>query len=314
MIGHACPHCHEAVTSNEHLAGLTIACPHCRERISVPEGGSPPVEGPQPAAAVEAPSPPPAPAVATPPPPASLSSARLILELLAIGAALLLVACGLAWLLAGTSAWLWTGRVGLVLLVLAGFAVVGQTWTWLKARCPPATATALGWMWALCLYAAALVGSWFWIGNAFAWGTVHVDNFSPQAVVLELDASPWLNADARSTQVIGLRRGKYLLTVRARDSGKELDRLPVEVDGVGDYVLNVLRAQVYARGTARYGVSFVGPDPEEAVRDAWFKADVDHLFEEPPASVTVSSRGGPPVGGASRTYLRRGPPQPAVKR
>ena len=40
MIGHACPHCHEAVTSNEHLAGLTIACPHCREVTHIfGEGG-----------------------------------------------------------------------------------------------------------------------------------------------------------------------------------------------------------------------------------------------------------------------------------
>lgn len=87
------------------------------------------------------------------------------------------------------------------------------------------------------------------------------------------------------------------------------------MDGRGKYVLNVLSAQVYARGTVDYGgISFGSSPSEEKIQLPWFKADVDFLFEEPPQSITVQNRRGQSYVSASRTYLRRGPPRPSNPR
>jgi DNA-directed RNA polymerase subunit RPC12/RpoP len=331
MIQHRCPQCGRELRTNEHLAGLTIVCPECRERIPVPgpDAGKPPdaIQAERPAGApapVElTPAPEPLPLGPRPrdpllidepwpgpqylPPPPRRGASWYAL-LAGVGAAVLAAVCGIAWLIAGSPAWKWILIGG---GILVGFPAASLLWGWVKSGFRAEEGRNLaGWL-PLILYAAVLCVAWGVIGHTFAWGTVHVDNFSGRPVRIDVDGQEWMTSQAGTTEVRGLRRGKHTVTVRAPDTGEELDRFGAEVAGVETYVLNVLRAQVYARGTAQYGgLAFLGPPPEEAVRLPWFKAEVDYLFQEPPQTITVSVRRGEVAVGTSKTYLVRRPPQP----
>jgi hypothetical protein len=334
MIRHNCPQCRHELKTSDHLAGLTIVCPECRERIPVPDGAPPrgaitaappaappaggeyapgpeplPLLGPRPRDPLQ-PSEPLPEALRWPPPARRLPASAYAL-LIGIGAVVFAAGCALAWLLAGGTAWTVISIGGGILAFLPALSLL---WGWVKSGfAADAGRTLAGWL-PFILYGAALWAAWFVIGTTYAWGMVYVDNFSPRDVRLDVDGEEWATSRARTTDTRGLRRGKYTLTVRALDTGEELDRLNVEVSGSGNYVLNVLGAQVYARGTAQYGgFHFFGPPPEEAVKLPWFKADVDYLFEEPPASITVSVRRGETATGATKTYLLRRPPLPPQK-
>jgi len=75
----------------------------------------------------------------------------------------------------------------------------------------------------------------------------------------------------------------------------------------GVYVLNLLRAQKYQKGSVQYGsVPFGGGSGSETDIDAgWFEPKVDYLFETPPRSVVVSSKRGQRITSATRTDLYR---------
>jgi hypothetical protein len=209
-----------------------------------------------------------------------------------------------AWALAGTEVWR-------IVLLVAGLLVAFPLLGGLVGACRRrAGAEALLFVFTA-LYVGALLGSGLLITGYAARATVHIDNFSAHDVTLELDGAPWRTAARRSTATASLRRGTYTLVVRSRD-GQELDRRPITVEGRGAYVLNVLGAQVYTRGRVDYSnLSLFGSPPgEERVQSPWFKADVDHLFESPPKSITVTTRRGQGVASGSRSYLLRGEPKP----
>lgn len=211
-----------------------------------------------------------------------------------------------AYALAGTAIWTTVLAIAGVLLAFMVFFFLKET---IFGGFRSMTREGLVYGGALFLYAVALLASGYFISEEFARGTVHVDNFSAQDVVLELDGIVWTKSAKQSTRSETLTKGSYTLIVRS-PAGAELDRQSIVVDGRGNYVLNVLGAQVYTRGTAEYGgFSFGPPRRETRIQSPWFKADVDYLFEEPPPSITVSVKRGQTSGSASRTYLRRGEPK-----
>jgi hypothetical protein len=224
------------------------------------------------------------------------------------------VAAGLvAWLLGGNAAWKISGIIAGVVLGLAAFPVFKEAIGALRRD--PASA---GWMVLLYGYCAAVLGVWFGVGYAFQTATVHVENYSPRELRVELDGQGWLGGKKRltcppaSSTPLTLRNGDYRVTVRSAD-GRELEKHEVTAEGGSVYVLNLLRAQKYYRGTVRYGglSIFGGGGKPEEVTDGWFKADVDYLFENPPGTIQVRvSRGMQGLTSESRTYLTRGQPPP----
>ena len=134
---------------------------------------------------------------------------------------------------------------------------------------------------------------------------IHVDNFSPRPVRVVVDGGDWVMAPAGKSVVASLRMGAYTIDTLSADGGQTLESMSVEV-GRGPYVLNVLGAQTYARGSLQYGGKDLGQDDgEEEISDRWFQAGVDYLFETPPKVITVKK--GEAAKGTRRTYLRRGP-------
>jgi hypothetical protein len=339
MISHNCPRCRHELQISDHLAGLTVVCPECRERIPVPAAASAP-------GAITAAPPPPAPrggeyvfprgpeplpglrgeepllgdeplpqVVPLPRPrwPASLYALVIV-----AGVAVFLADCFLAWLVAGRAAWI----AGLVILgavvFLPGFGLFVD---WLSRRRRGAGGwQPVSWLPSVrlprVLYGAALWAAWLVVGVVFAWSPVHVDNFSPRDVRVYVDGEEWATSRARTTEVHWLRRGTHTLTIRALDTGEELESQNVVVTGMSPHVLNVLRAQVYARGSITYAdVNAIVPDPppEQAVRSGWFRPDVDYLFEEPPAEILINVRSGGKTPLTTKTYLLRRAPLPPQK-
>jgi hypothetical protein len=250
--------------------------------------------------------------------PARRWPASLYLLAALAGLVLLAAVCYLAWLEAGRPVWIAGLVLGGILVVVPAFRLALD---WIK-RPPgaPAGWQPVSWLPRVrlphVLYGAVLLAAWLAIGLVYAWGTVYVDNFSPHDVRIFVDGEEWTTKYARSTEVNRLRRGRHTLTVRALDTGEELDRLTVEVSGMSDHVLNVLRAQVYARGSVIYGdVNDVplGPPPEQAEQAAWFRPNVDYLFVEPPEEIRVSVRRGEKAPLTTKTYLVRRPPLPPQK-
>ena len=92
-----------------------------------------------------------------------------------------------------------------------------------------------------------------------------------------------------------------------------LQELDVTIEGRCAYILNVLRAQTYYRGTLVYGHPWpeidVKADGPRMVKDGWIDVTgVNYLFQEPPRSLTV--RIDRNLGWETRTYVtRREPPQ-----
>jgi hypothetical protein len=291
MIKHRCPACDAQLSHRDELAGWELSCTHCRARITVPaappapaidvalelqlalaraQGQLPPLPG-------------------TPPPP---GARRRLLVLAAIP----LVGAGLAWLLAGHWLWLIPGLFGAAIGVGLVLALLGHL---LKGHLPGRVElAAVGYM-------ALVLGTWFGVGWFFQVGKVHVDNASGQELRVQRDGRDWLTCPPGAQLVTSLGPGTHRLRVLDRN-GQPLDEMTVEVDRQGVYVLNLLRAQVYHRGSVDYGGFGFGSAPRPVeIRDAWFDARVDYLFEEPPQSITVSRRRGQ-VAMASRTFLLRG--------
>ena len=290
MIQHRCPACDAQLSHRDELAGWELSCSRCRARLTVPaappapayvalelqlalaraQGQLPPLPG-------------------TPRPEARRR--LLVLAAIPLGAA------GLAWLLAGHWLWLIPGLFGAALGVGLVLGILGRL---IKGHLPGRVElAAVG-------YVALVLGTWFGVGWFFQVGKVHVDNASGQELRVQRDGQDWLTCPPRAQLVTSLRPGTHRLRVLDRN-GRALDELTVSVDRQGVYVLNLLRAQVYHRGSVEYGGFSFGSAPRPVeIRDAWFEARVDYLFEAPPGSITVSRRRGQ-VASASRTFLLRGP-------
>jgi hypothetical protein len=313
MIHHCCAHCRcWQLTSNDHI-GKLIACSRCGTRIEVPAVSQTAVVN----AAVHPVSPTTVNDVTN-----GASEVDRILRCLvarrfwanAFGFGIsLIVLVGLtvpvAWWLAGTQTWtVVLAGVGIVLAVLFALASISQ-YRYMIGRARHGVAPQ-AWAGLMLVGGAWLVGGVIHLG--FRPATVVVDNFSGQSVLVELDNRPWLKADVSTTQTTRLRKGEYLVTVRDSGTLKLLEEFTIQVTDTDDlYVLNLFRAQVYAKGRAEYtdtpmGVSLFLPK-EERITERWFAVRVDYPFVEPPQKIQVR---GPNGGWQSLTYLRRGEPKP----
>lgn len=140
-----------------------------------------------------------------------------------------------------------------------------------------------------------------WIGDRYAIADVYVDNYSGQAVRVDVDGLPWPPVEAGKTVRKQLRRGPHEVVVRSAVDGREIERRRVEVKSRRPHVYNVQGRMSYTLGKAEYGYGVSGGSGRRTHSDPWFEAAVDLLFENPPASIEVSSKS----GGGSRSYLVR---------
>jgi hypothetical protein len=312
MIRHVCPECRQAVSVGDELAGRTIRCPQCQALLAIPSSGvtdaptgSLAPKSPEFERLVVQPQPLPEPAAPSPKPKEPRRPAKAILLLCGIP----MVVCVGAWLLAGGMWWIILGLVGVGFWV---FCLVGVLWEAVRRRPDPLGKLNLLLLFA---YAAVVLALWWWVGQFLSESRVYVDNFSDKALRVELDGREWLACEPGTKTMRKLRCGRHHLIVRDAGTGEVLDERDAWVDGRDiAYVLNLLGAQKYYRGTVRYGgISFnFGKETPEEIKDAWFKADVDFLFENPPPTITVSVPKGQPsvLSSETKTYLTRGSPPP----
>lgn len=278
-----CPHCSSVLSSRE---AAEVACPVCGGALMGAFAALRQAAQPASSPAAEAF---PSQSVARP---AGKAKPWVIAALVPVAAAVL------AWLLAGHWVWLIVG-------LLAAAIVAGMLMGIVRGMMEGNFHFDRGGMLSLA-YAGGVVALWFGVGYWFQVGTVHIDNFSGQALQVLLDGRPWQTRPAQSTKIEKLTPGKHVITIQDAN-GQELENLNVNVERQGVYVLNLLGSQKYYKGEVQYG----GPawsvdDTETEISDAWFEPKVDYLFEKPPQSITVSTKRGRPAYSASRNYLRRG--------
>ncbi len=285
MIYHTCPACGEEAAFSPDVAGLPVHCPACRAGITVPRDASDQPTAPKGPSMLPA-----------------LSALR--------GWALLAAAfLALTWFLAGTP-WLFNGT--LLVTVLGAPGWVAALWGMAKGsadgektdRKPLGTALLAGLFIFATLGAALAIHLWFPVGR------VIVDNGAGRAVRIRLDGADWVAAGrGTGAATATLRAGSYSIEI-VDEAGVVDDKFQAAVDSAGPYILNVLGAATYTRGTQDYGDAAFGAGRTEAVvRDKWIKADADFVFEEPPSSISVVSWRGLKSTTASRTYFLRGPPR-----
>jgi hypothetical protein len=283
MITHVCPHCDSNLRTQDALGGLTAACPECRQPIEIP------LPATDHNTSQEAPGNLVAQSEAVPSTKAPTARTLLILLCQAI---LFVLVCATAWFLP-MSFWVWfyaTLVVGLI-LICCGIGLVSQ-WSilGLEAR-----------LWHL--LAVGMCAAWLYISYSFAPVDVFVDNYSTQNVRLELNGEEWLALESASSEITTLRKGKHELVVRQRAGGKELDRMIIDVDGFGPFVLNVLGAMTYYKGTKTYvtpgaAAPSLRNQVSERIDKKWFAPNVDYCLSPVPESVLGR-------GWEAKTFLRR---------
>jgi hypothetical protein len=96
------------------------------------------------------------------------------------------------------------------------------------------------------------------------------------------------------------------------NSGDILDQMDVVIEWNGVYVLNVLRAESYTRGTVYYGDGprSAGDKVPQLIKDRWIAATkIDYLFQDPPKTISIQRSKGPTGPDfTSRSYLWRQEP------
>jgi len=209
------------------------------------------------------------------------------------------VVASLAWLLAGSILWTIGMVGGLLLLIVLWFTGIKE-WT----------GALFGWQWQavharillMLLYTTLVWSTWIYLGTVYAPATVHIDNASPRTVTLELNGQRWMQSQQGSMALASLRPGSYTLTVRTGAENDPQEQISVVIEPGRTYILNVLRAQKYRRGSVAYGIA-IPRDGLEAkeIDDAWFEAKVDYLFQEPPKKMEVSKQ----TFTLSKSYLLR---------
>jgi hypothetical protein len=322
MIRHRCSVCHHWQESSDHLAGMRVACRECGENLDVPANSTVDSASHQAHAFSNT-------TVGQDNDgeeevaerlrdfiPRLLPNSRLGHAVL-FGLLLLLAlafACALAWWLAGTTAWtLLMCAVGLPWLVTV---VILSLFAVLRRRGRPIPRVS-GWIWGLLAVVGVAGAAGLVIAIACRPALIYIDNSTDRDLVLELDGRPWLTAHRSATPIERLRKGSYLVTVRDLTSGALLDEFPIEVqDQHHPYVLNLLGAQVYSRGTAYYGRLPEVMQPETRIKDKWFAANVDYVFEQPPPPAAASATPSTftlKSAAATSTYLRRGEPKPVMR-
>jgi hypothetical protein len=322
MIQTVCPNCSQTVSFRDYLAGFRVKCPECTGFVDVP--AAPPGTDPRPTELTE-----PAQAVTESPfrePPSdrlpeeafrpdipaepdlrkSVWARRL--KWVGIALAIPAVAALLAYLLEGGSVWETMSGILAVLLGLISFAFLKEWVTSIRQEgLQPRLLLFL-------LYCWAVLGVWYGVGRLVMSGAVHVENASGQDVQIELDGRPWRTVNRDQVQQTKVRQGQHRITVRRKEGGNPLQELTVNIEGKGKYLLNVLKAQTYYKGSIRYGgiALFGGGDSPKEVKDEWIDVTkVDYLFEDPPKSITVKvQKGMEGFASETRVYLTRRRPPP----
>jgi hypothetical protein len=214
---------------------------------------------------------------------------------------LFLAVVGVSWLLAGVNALYYGLLIGAGLIGLAMYGGIASV-------VKPGSREGVV---AIVVGAGYLVGTFglgLFIAYQFARADVHVDNNTDREVRVALDGRDWVRVPARGTEKVSVRKGRYRVVATPAAAGAAPDEVDIHVTDTGPFVLNLFGAQVYARGKAEYGgLAFFGQPAEVEVKDRWFRADVDFLFQDAPEKIEVEQG----EFMASRTYLRRGPPRPA---
>jgi hypothetical protein len=229
------------------------------------------------------------------------------LKWIGIGLAIPAVAGGLAYLLRGGSVW---EILSIVLAVLLGFLSLAVLKEWVTSLSRDGLQPRLL---LFLLYCWAVLGVWYGVGLLLVSGVVYVDNASARSLQIELDGQPWRSSHSDQLQQVNVRRGEHRIAVRPKEGGAPLQELTVRVEGKGKYVLNVLKAQTYYKGSVQYGgFAFFGGGgiSPQAVRDEWIDVTkVDYLFEDPPRSIKVQvQKGLEGIHSETRSYFTRGKP------
>jgi hypothetical protein len=151
---------------------------------------------------------------------------------------------------------------------------------------------------------------WLSIWHFLPGAKVYLDNFSGADVELFLDNKSWLPLPKGTSRTATLSRGSRGLTVREAGTGRILDQHPIDAYDSGPYVLNVLGAQTYYRGTITYNtdpwlVPGREPTEETLAGERWFQARVTYLFERPAASIEVRRSERDRFRPIARSYLLR---------
>jgi hypothetical protein len=119
---------------------------------------------------------------------------------------------------------------------------------------------------------------------------VLIDNACGQDVVLEIDGREWAKCPNQKQWSAKVPRRKFVLVTRSAASGKELQRHENDATYGRKFLLNVLGANTYFRGTVHYvpeqmaGRRMLGGMPSDQpreTRDSWIDiSDVDYLFND----------------------------------
>ena len=161
-----------------------------------------------------------------------------------------------------------------------------------------------------------VLGGWYLVGYLQTPATIHIENASNRQVEIELDGRPWRTSDPEQLQQAEVRPGQYQITVYPHGGGPVLQKLEVRVERNAAYILNVLSAQTYYRGSVQYGgvIGFGTKEPVELKHEWIDVAGVDFLFQNPPRSITVKvQKGMEGLTWETKTYVTRGAPPPAEK-
>jgi hypothetical protein len=206
---------------------------------------------------------------------------------------LLSAACVLSWLIAGRPAWKTVSIIGTVIVALVG---VGCFVTLFDKTSSASDRVSLLLVLA---YVGVVVFGWMFFGRMYT--RVIVDNYCGAEAVIELDGKPWLTVSDESTTATRIPTGVHTIVMRSAPG--KTGKIEITAKPSTRYILNVFGAMNYVKGTAFYGSRFISKPNEEAnVSAPWLEADVDLLFEGPPATVSVSKG----TRSVTRTYLKRG--------
>ena len=208
----------------------------------------------------------------------------------------LLVLVGIALLVAAT-AWLFASES--VLQVGGGLGILGLVLLFWSAIRERDAASFL-----LFLYSGLLLGIWTYVGYGSLRVPIYLDNYSEYDVQLLVDGDPWISIDRNESLKKDLRTGRHRLDILSLPDQEALRAFDVVIENRKGYVLNVLGAMTYYRGTVQYGSVLALPperEPEQRITQEWFEPKAYYVFQDPPESIEVPSRSGI----EQRTYLRR---------
>ncbi len=233
-----------------------------------------------------------------------------------LGLASLGVTALLAWWLGGGSAWEVIGGGSAVLMAIITYSILHASVFGPKGEKSESGLLLSVFLWAL--YGWVAIGVWYWVGSLQIPGTIHIDNASTRDLQIDLDGQPWRSSSPGQLQMASLRQGYHQITVRPHGGGKTLEELNVCVEGRGVYILNLLKAETYYRGTVQYGgfALFGQKEQPREVKEGWIDVTtIDFLFQNPPQSISVKvTKGMESLGetiGERRTYVTRRAPPPA---